>query len=251
MRRSQQSRRPPSDSFDKIIKMFEVEYEVPTIAFDVSETLKGWAREQQLRNAPTAPRTLGRQPKSALAMPKSHVKDSSGNTPILSAAAQAELQLFDTIIEDFLGFVGVEAAAAETSSHVCQQNLRALHNAIVDSGASGIYVSKGVQLENVQPGQGSVSVANGVREAIAEVGDLGPLKGAQKVNSFSRTLVSVSALAKQFGGVFFDNKHVFVASTATAEPHVTKIGDMTESRLYSFDLEALEQHARRVAAAAG
>ena len=243
--------RPPSDSFDKIIKMFEVEYEVPTIAFDVSETLRGWAREEQLRNAPAAPRMQGRQPKSALAMPKSHMKDSSGSTPILSAAAQAELQLFDTIIEDFLGFVGVEAAAAETSSHVCQQNLRALHNAIVDSGASGIYVSKGVQLENVQPGQGSVSVANGVREAIAEVGDLGPLKGAQKVNSFSRTLVSVSALAKQFGGVFFDNKHVFVASTATAEPHVTKIGDMTESRLYSFDLEALEQHARRVAAAAG
>ena len=34
-------------------------------------------------------------------------------------------------------------------------------------------------MENVQPGRGNVSVANGVREAIAEIGDLGPLKGAQ------------------------------------------------------------------------
>ena len=106
-------------------------------------------------------------------------------------------------------------------------------------------------MENVKPGRGNVSVANGVREAIAEIGDLGPLKGAQKVNSFGRTLVSVFALAKQFGGVFFDDKHVFVTSATTAEPHVTKIGDVTESRLYSFDLEALEHHARRVAVAAG
>ena len=59
-----------------------------------------------------------------------------------------------------------------------QRNLRALYNAIVDSGASGIYASKG-------------------------------------------------------------------------EPHVTKIGDVTESRLCSFDLEALAHHARRVAVAAG
>ena len=75
-------------------------------------------------------------------------------------------------------------------------------------------------MENVQPGRGNVSVANGVREAIAEIGDLGPLKGAQKVNSFGRTLVSVFALAKQFGGVFFDEKHVFVTSATTAEPRV-------------------------------
>ena len=61
----------------------------------------------------------------------------------------------------------------------------------------------------MQPGRGNVSVANGVREAIAEIGDLRPLKGAQKVNSFGRTLMSVLALAKQFGGVFFDDKHVF------------------------------------------
>ena len=45
--------------------------------------------------------------------------------------------------------------------------------------------------------------------------------------------------------------NVFVTSATTAEPHVTKIGDVTESRLYSFDLEALEHHARRVAVAAG
>ena len=243
--------RPPSDSFGKIVKMFEVGYEVPTIAFDISDALRGWAREQQAKNTSAAPKVEGQQPKSTPAMPKSHVKESPRSTPILSAAAQAEQQLFDAIIEDFLNFVNAEAAAAEAGSLVSQRNLRALYNAIVDSGASGIYVSRGVQLENVQPGRGNVSVANGVREAIAEIGDLGLLKGAQKVNSFGRTLVSVFALAKQFGGVFFDDKHVFVTSATTAEPHVTKIGDVTESRLYSFDLEALEHHARRVAVAAG
>ena len=87
--------------------------------------------------------------------------------------------------EDFLSFVNAEAAAAGAGSLVSQRNLRALYNAIVDSGASGVYVSKGVQLENVQPGRGNVSVANGVREAIAKIGDLGPLKGAQKVNTSS------------------------------------------------------------------
>ena len=50
---------------------------------------------------------------------------------------------------------------------------------------------------------------------------------------------------------FFDDKHVFVTSVTTAEPHVTKIGDVTESRLYSFGLGALEHHPRRVAVAAG
>ena len=72
-------------------------------------------------------------------MPKSHVKESPRSTPILSAAAQAEQQLFDAIIEDFLNFVNAEAAAAEAGSLVSQRNLRALYNAIVDSGASGIY----------------------------------------------------------------------------------------------------------------
>ena len=48
----------------------------------------------------------------------------------------------------------------------------ALHNAIVDSGASGIYVSKGVKLQNVQPGRGHVSVANGVREQSWKLGIL-------------------------------------------------------------------------------
>ena len=38
--------RPPSDSFDKIVKVFVVGYEVPTIAFDISDALRGWAREQ-------------------------------------------------------------------------------------------------------------------------------------------------------------------------------------------------------------
>ena len=43
---------------------------------------------------------------------------------------------------------------------------------------------------------------------------------------------------------------MFVTSATTAEPHVTKIGDVTESRLYSFDLEALE-HLRASRKASG
>ena len=56
--------------------------------------------------------------------------------------------------------------------------------------------------------------------------------------------MGVFALAKQCGGVFFDDRHVFVTSATTTKPHVTKIGDVTESKLYPFDLEALEHHAR-------
>ena len=110
--------RRPSDSFDKIVKMFEVEYEVPTIAFDVGDALGGWASEQQLKNAPAAPKVQRQQPKSTPAMTELRVKDPSRGTPILSAAAQAERQLFDAIIEDLLSFIDAEAAAVESGSSV-------------------------------------------------------------------------------------------------------------------------------------
>ena len=104
----------------------------------------------------------------------------------------------------------------------------------------------------MQPGRGHVSVANGVREPIVETGDLGPLCGAQKVNSFNRTLVGVYALAKRFGGVFFDDQGVFVTSSPEAKKlQMTKIGDATASRLYSFDLTALEQHVQETKCASG
>ena len=65
------------------------------------------------------------------------------------------------------------------------------------------------------------------------------------MNSFSRTLVGVYALAKRFGGVFFDDQGVFVTSSPEATKlQMAKIGDATSSRLYSFDLTALEQHVR-------
>ena len=65
------------------------------------------------------------------------------------------------------------------------------------------------------------------------------------MNSFNRTLVGVYALAKRFGGVFFDYQGVFVTSPPEAKKlQMTKIGDATASWLYSFDLAALEQHAR-------
>ena len=116
---------------------------------------------------------------------------------------------------------------------------------IVDSGASRTYVRALQRLLNARPGGGSVQCANGQREKIAEVGDLGPLKDAQKVLSFGRTLVSVSDLVEQFGVVAFDHEGVFVLSPSTpssACPQLSRIGDKTRERLFSFDLDALGQH---------
>ena len=117
--------------------------------------------------------------------------------------------------------------------------------AIVDSGASFTYVHAKQALERARPGSGYVRVANGQREAITEIGELGPLTGAQKVGSFTRTLVSVSDLTEQFGVVIFDKNAVHVGSEDGAL--ITKIGDLTPQRLYSFDLDALEGHALGIA----
>ena len=54
--------------------------------------------------------------------------------------------------------------------------------AIVDSGASFTYVNVKTTLVRCRPGSGYVSVANGQREQIAQVGSLGPIRNAQKAN---------------------------------------------------------------------
>ena len=125
----------------------------------------------------------------------------------------------------------------------------ALKDAILDSGASQTYVTSRVQLENVQPGEGYVRVATGRKEAVTESGDLGPIKGAQKVDGFARTLVSVMDVAEQVGNVLFTPNAAFVLEKgfgAGDAASMTKIADATYSRLYSFDVVALDEHAARL-----
>ena len=114
----------------------------------------------------------------------------------------------------------------------------------MDSGASQTFVTTAVKLLNAQPCSGTVRIATGMTEKIVEKGELGPLKGALKVNSFTRTLIGVRDLADQFGGVYFDSKHVYVVSKKDDKVISTKIGEATKARLYSFDLEALEKHVK-------
>ena len=115
---------------------------------------------------------------------------------------------------------------------------------IVDSGASYTYVTRDTPLANVRPGAGHVTVATGKRERISEVGDLGALKNARRVLSFTRTLVSVRDLVDQFHKVIFDGDGVLVESVDGRTR--TRIGVPTSNRLYSFDGEALTRHAAAV-----
>ena len=85
-------------------------------------------------------------------------------------------------------------------------------------------------------------VATGKRERITEQGSLGASTGACKVHSFARTLVSVMDVAEQVGDVMFTARAAFVVDNSSAVPRMTKIATATPSRLYKFDLEALEQH---------
>ena len=80
-------------------------------------------------------------------------------------AIAAEQKLRSDVVKELLTCLESGIAMAATGD-LRQHNLMALHNAIADGGASGIYVSKDVQLQNVQPGRRHVSVANGVREPI-------------------------------------------------------------------------------------
>ena len=109
-------------------------------------------------------------------------------------------------------------------------------------------MGEGIHLENVREGKGYVSVANGQRERIAEVGSLGPLENVQKVNSFTRTLVSVADLVEQFGIVIFDAEGAHIASNWGDEAIITQVGRSTEDRLYRYDGKALERHIVRLPA---
>ena len=108
--------------------------------------------------------------------------------------------------------------------------------AIVGSGASFTYVNGETKL-----------VANGQRENIARVGSLGPIPNAQKVDGFRRTLVSVTDLVQLFGSTLFRSDGVYVETPLpSGATLVSRIGVNTPQRLYSFDLDALERHSRRI-----
>ena len=135
-------------------------------------------------------------------------------------------------------------AAADTLSSILGRDY-----AIVDSGASFTYVNGKTTLTRSRPGSGYVSVANGQREQIAQVGSLGPIRNAQKVNSFRRTLVSVTDLAELFGSVAFRADGVFVETQVPGESLLsTRVGVNTPQRLYSFELDSLKEHHKRVLA---
>jgi len=135
-------------------------------------------------------------------------------------------------------------AAADTLSSLLGRDY-----AIVDSGASFTYVNGKTILTRCRPGSGYVSVANGQREQIAQIGSLGPIRNAQKVNSFRRTLVSVTDLVELFGSVTFRADGVFVETQVFDEPLLsTRIGVNTPQRLYSFELDSLKEHHKRVLA---
>ena len=121
-------------------------------------------------------------------------------------------------------------------------------NAIVDSGASRTYVGRAQRLMNAIRGSGTVTVANGKAEPVVEEGELGPIRGAQKVNSFHRTLISVMDLLEQFGWVIFDEHGVSLLTPSESGPNLlTRIGRRNSARLFDFDMEALTEHASQMA----
>ena len=141
----------------------------------------------------------------------------------------------------------VVSPAPQMGASLSESMKEALSDAILDSGASQTYVTSRVALSNAAPGRGVVKVATGRRERVSELGDLGPLCGVRKVGSFARTLVGVMDLTEQFGTIDFTSKAAFVRSDVDGKEVKTKIADATKSRLYKFDLEALERHVERVA----
>ena len=83
---------------------------------------------------------------------------------------------------------------------------------------------------------------------MVEEGELGPIRGAQKVNSFHRTLISVMDLLEQFGWVIFDEHGVSLLTQSEYGPNLlTRIGRRNSARLFDLDMEALTEHASQMA----
>ena len=127
--------------------------------------------------------------------------------------------------------------------------------AIVDSGASGIFVTSEVKLDEARAAPGQlVKVANDHLEPIAEQGLLpGTTLPAKKVDGFARTLVAVGPLTALVGQITFDTERVYAVSTGKLPQGDggvvgrTPIGSVTADHLYSFNLPALVQHCKQFA----
>ena len=108
-----------------------------------------------------------------------------------------------------------------------------------------VVITRIVELEDAVPGEGEVRIADGKDVAISERGNLGPLRGVEKVPGFQRLLVSASRLADQFGTVEFDSTQVAVRTRVGGAQVHTRIGRRTRTGLFSFDIDALETHRRK------
>ena len=126
---------------------------------------------------------------------------------------------------------------------------------IQDTGAREGYVAGKQTLRNARPGEGSVRVANGQTEPIAEIGMLGPLKAA-KVTSIHRNLIGAGPVVDKFGIIAFDKSASYLATPHSENANidellsdscvVTRVADRTINNLYEMDLAMLRLHDERV-----
>jgi hypothetical protein len=190
-----------------------------------------------------APRGLGRPSELLSDVMKTFTSDfaEEGGAGAVDGTAEQVSGSVGRMVDDYAARI----ASGVVSGNIGGKDFAALAStlgAIVDSGASMTYVPERVRLSDAAPGTGHVSTAEGRKRAVVESGSYGPLRNAQKVPGFTRVLVSVLDLAEQFGGVRFDVDGVYVVSGSVE----TKIGSVTASRLYSFDLLALQRHVERL-----
>ena len=126
---------------------------------------------------------------------------------------------------------------------------------ILDTGASKVYVAGRQTLRDAKPGEGSVRVANGQIEPIAEVGELEPLP-AEKVTSFHRNLVGGGPVVDKFGIIALDKTASYLVTPRSKDASivkllsdscvVTRIAKRTINNLYEMDLAMLRLHDEKV-----
>ena len=126
---------------------------------------------------------------------------------------------------------------------------------ILDTGASKVYVAGRQTLRDAKPGEGSVRVANGQIEPIAEEGKLGPLP-AEKVTSFHRNLVGGGPVVDKFGIIALDKTASYLVTPRSKDASivellsdacvVTRIAKRTINNLYEMDLAMLRLHDEKV-----
>ena len=161
-------------------------------------------------------------------------------TPTAATSTPDATSVLQSILSRLQDLTGCSASRGQRLAAL----VRHLYD-ILDSGASFTYVGGKTPLLMERPSTGYVNVANGHQEAVAGKGWYGPISTARRIASFPRTLVSVSDILEQFGFVIFDRDGAYVVSHSPSKTAclVSKIGERTHDRLFSFDKEALSSHA--------